>query len=173
MSATRIALLCVWLAALPALAQNLTVASTTTNLAAVAPPASRQEQIRSACVAGRRRICGRVLQVTKSGLVVDSGYTSLLQPPLDHSWVTRANVAPARPAVLLEGTEPDVIAVGLVFLTDIPRRPAVRKYDYVALIGYPAGTYEYTPVSGVKKTLRRFAAGLERAVALTMKAETH
>jgi hypothetical protein len=73
-----------------------------------------------------------VLQVTKSGLVVDSGYPSLLQPPLNHSWVTRADVVPARPAALLEGTAPDSIAVGLVFLTDTPRRPAVHQYDYVA-----------------------------------------
>jgi hypothetical protein len=132
---------------------------------------ARAEQIRAGCIQGRRIVCGRVLQVTPSGLVVDSGYPSLLRPPLNHSWLVRANVAPARPANLVEGVVPDSIAVGPLFLTDIPKRPAVHKYDYVALISYPAGHYEYAPVPGVKKTIRRFAAGLERAVALTMKAD--
>jgi uncharacterized repeat protein (TIGR03806 family) len=109
-----------------------------------------------------------VLQVTKSGLVVDSGYPSLLQPPLNHSWVTRADVVPARPAALLEGTAPDSIAVGLVFLTDTPRRPAVHQYDYVALHGYPAGQYNYVAVPGVTRTIRRFAGGLETAVRLNL-----
>jgi hypothetical protein len=96
-------------------------ASAQTNLAA------RAEKIRAECIQGRRYVCGRVLQITPAGLVVDSGYPSLLQPPLNRSWLTRANVAPARPAVLVEGAEPDAIAVGLVFLTDLPKRPAIRR----------------------------------------------
>jgi uncharacterized repeat protein (TIGR03806 family) len=137
-------------------------ASAQTNLAA------RAEKIRAECIQGRRYVCGRVLQITPAGLVVDSGYPSLLQPPLNRSWLTRANVAPARPAVLVEGAEPDAIAVGLVFLTDLPKRPAVRQYDYVALHGYPAGHCEYVPVPGVTKTIRRFSGGLETAVRLTL-----
>ena len=43
----------------------------------------------------------------------------------------------------------------------------------LAEIGYPAGDYDYVPVAGVKKTIRRFAAGLERAVKLTMQAGEH
>ena len=85
-----------------------------------APAADPVEAIRTRCILGRRHVCGRVLQVTPSGLVVDSGYTGLLQPPLNHSWLTRANVAPARPAALVEGAAPDAIAVGLLLLTDIP-----------------------------------------------------
>ncbi len=126
------------------------------------------EQLRDQCIEGRRCVCGRVLQVTPSGLVVDSGYPSLLRPPLNHSWLTRANVVPARPAGLMEGTEPDSIAVGLLFLTDIPKRPVVHQYDYVALHGYPAGHYDYVPVPGVTKTIRRFAGGLETAVRLNL-----
>jgi uncharacterized repeat protein (TIGR03806 family) len=137
-------------------------ASAQTNLAA------RAEKIRADCIQGRRYVCGRVLQITPAGLVVDSGYPSLLQPPLNHSWVTRANVAPARPAALVEGAEPDAIAVGLLFLTDIPRRPAVHQYDYVALHGYPAGHYDYVPVPGITKTIRRFSGGLETAVRLNL-----
>jgi hypothetical protein len=66
---------------------------------------------------------------------------------------------------------PDSIAVGLVFLTDIPKRPAVHQYDYVVLHGYPAGQYDYVPVPGVTKTIRRFAGGLETAVRLNLQAE--
>lgn len=128
--------------------------------------AGRPEQIRDNCIQGRRYVCGRVLQVTPSGLIVDSGYPSLLQPPLNHSWVTRANVAPTRPAALVEGAAPDSIAVGMLFLTDIPRRPPVHQYDYVALHGYPAGQYDYVPVPGLTKTIRRFSGGLETAVRL-------
>jgi uncharacterized repeat protein (TIGR03806 family) len=130
--------------------------------------AVRAEQIRTECIQGRRIVCGRVLQVTKTGLVVDSGYTSLLRPPLNHSWVTRAIAAPVRPAALVEGAAPDSIAVGLLFLTDIPKRPAVHQYDYVTQHGYPAGHYIYVPVPGVTKTIRRFAAGLETAVRLNL-----
>ncbi|HEY3860406.1 MAG TPA: chitobiase/beta-hexosaminidase C-terminal domain-containing protein [Verrucomicrobiae bacterium] len=132
--------------------------------------AVQAEKIRSECIEGRRYVCGRVLQIVKEGIVVDSGYPSLLQPPLNHSWLTRANVAPTRPAALVEGKEPDSIAVGLVFLTDLPRRPAVHPYDYVALHGYPAGHYDYVPVAGISKTIRRFSGGLETAVRLNLEA---
>jgi hypothetical protein len=128
----------------------------------------RAEQIRAECIQGRRHVCGRVLEVTPSGLVVDSGYTSLLQPPLNHTWLTRAAAAPVRPAALIERGAPDSVAVGLVFLTDLPRRPKARQYDYVSLIGYPAGQYNYAPAPGVAKTIRRFAAGLATAVRLTL-----
>src|SRR5271165_4159780 len=131
---------------------------------------ARAEQIRAGCIQGRRIVCGRVLEVTPSGLVVDCGYPRLLQPPLNRSWLVRANAAPPRGTNLVEGARPDSIAVGPLFLTDVPKRPTVHRYDYVALIGYPAGQYEYAPVPGVKKTIRRFAAGLERAVTLTMQA---
>jgi uncharacterized repeat protein (TIGR03806 family) len=133
--------------------------------------ALRAEQIRTECIEGRRIICGRVLQITKTGLVVDSGYTNLLGPPFNHAWVTRANANPARPAALVEGAAPDAIAIGLLFLTDIPRRPAVHQYDYVAQHGYPAGHYDYVPVPGVTKTIRRFSAGLETAVRLNLQTE--
>ncbi len=89
---------------------------------------ARAEQIRNECIQGRRIICGRVLQVTKTGLVVDSGYTTLLQPPLNHSWFTRASAAPVRPAGQVEAAAPDSVAIGLVFLTDLPRRPPVHQY---------------------------------------------
>ena len=143
-------------------------AAVAAGLAKAAPPEEPSEAIRTRCIEGRRRVCGRVLQVTPSGLVVDSGYTGLLQPPLSQSWVTRANVVPARPPTLVEGAAADSIAVGLLFLTDLPRRPAVHPYDYVALIGYPAGQYDYAPAPGVTHTIRRFAGGLETAVRLNL-----
>jgi hypothetical protein len=135
--------------------------SAQTNLGAQA------EKIRADCIQGRRCVCGRVLQVTAMGLVVDSGYPSLLQPPLNRSWVAR-NIAPARPADLVEGITPGSIAVGLLFLADIPKRPTARQYDYVVLQAYPAGHYDYIPVPGVTNTIRRFTGGLESAVRLNL-----
>jgi uncharacterized repeat protein (TIGR03806 family) len=128
----------------------------------------RAEKVRSECIEGRRRICGRVLKVTPTGLVIDSGYAALLQPPFNRSWLTHSNVVLTRPADLVEKKVTDSIAVGVVFLTDLPRRPRAHQYDYVSLIGYPAGSNDYVPAPGVTKTVRRFCAGLETAIRLNL-----
>jgi hypothetical protein len=126
----------------------------------------RAEQIRTACVEGRRYVCGKVLQVTPEGLVVDSGYPDLLNPPFNKSWVVRGTASINRPSQLLEQKAPDAICVGVVFLTGIPKKPEVHEYDYVVLHAYPGGTCQYKPVPGVEKTVRRFSASLELAIKL-------
>lgn len=126
--------------------------------------AQKAEQMRAVCVNGRRHICGQVLQVTPGGLVVDSGYTDLLRPELSHSWVAPGTVTTSRPANLVEENAPGAPCIGLVFLADIPKRPAVKIYDYVVIEAYPAGEYTYQPVPNVTKNLRRFSAKLEGAV---------
>jgi hypothetical protein len=147
----------------------------TTNAAAAKietnPPPSavqRAEQIRAECLQGRRLICGKILKVLPGGLVVDSGYPDLLRPPLNKSWLVPGSVSVARAANLVEGREPESVGVGVVFLTDVPKaRGAAAKpkpYDYVILLGYPAGQYTYDSVGTVKKTVRRFSANLLKAV---------
>jgi len=126
--------------------------------------AQQAEQMRAVCVNGRRHICGQVLQVTPGGLVVDSGYTDLLRPELSQSWVAPGTVTTSRPANLVEENIPGSPCIGLVFLADIPKRPAVKTYDYVIIEAYPAGEYIYQPVPGVTKNIRRFSAKLEGAV---------
>ena len=126
--------------------------------------AQQAEQMRAVCVKDRRRVCGQVLQVTTGGLVVDSGFTDLLRPELSQSWVAPGTVTTSRPANLVEENAPGSPCVGLVFLADIPKRPAVKLYDYVAIEAYPAGEYIYQPVPGVTKNIRRFSARLEGAV---------
>jgi hypothetical protein len=126
--------------------------------------AQQAEQIRAVCVNGRRRICGQVLQVTPGGLVVDSGYTDLLRPELGKSWVAPGTVTTSRPTNLVEEITPGSPCIGLVFLADIPKRPAVKIYDYVIIEAYPAEDYIYQPVPGVTKNIRRFSARLEGAV---------
>ena len=74
---------------------------------------------------------------------------------------------------VVEGAEANSVAVGLVLLADIPRRPKVRQYDYVSLIGYPAGQYVYDPLPGVRKPIRRFAGGLEKAITLNLQSGAH
>ena len=150
---------------------NVPPSPTVTHSTAVANNSAGAEAIRTACVNGRRHICGRVLQITPQGLVVDSGYTSLLRPQLGHSWVIRSNVAADRPANLIEENAPGAVCVGLVFVTDIPKRPVPKRYDYVVLLGYPAGQYSYTAVGTVHKTIRRFSVILASAVELNLKAE--
>jgi hypothetical protein len=140
-------------------------------IAAQTNAAGESESARNACIQGRRHICGRVLEVSKAGMVIDSGYTSLQEAPWNHSWVNKGNATVTRPAALVERTAADSVAVGLVFLTDVPRRPKVNQYDYVNLIGYPCGEYKYVPAPGVTKTLRRFAGGLATAVRLTQEAK--
>jgi hypothetical protein len=130
----------------------------------------RAEQIRTACIEGRRFIAGRVVQVTPGGLVVDSGYKQLLSPPFNHSWVVSGRASVDREAHAVEQNSPDAICVGLVFLSNIPKRPPVKNYDYVVIHGYPAGKYDYVPVPGVEKVVRRFSASLERAVEINLAA---
>ena len=141
-----------------------------------APPESaaaavRAEQIRAGCINGRRLICGRVLEVAADGLVVDSGYTDLLRPPLTQSWVVSGTVPARRDPAVLELNEPGTPCIGLSFLTDIPKRRKVKKFDYVILMSYPAGQYVYTPAPNVRRTIRKFAAGLDTAVKLNLRAE--
>jgi hypothetical protein len=149
-------------------ATNTTVAALDTN----SPPSTseRTEKIRAACLQERRIICGKILKVLPNGLVVDSGYADLLRPPLNKSWLIPGSVTTSRPANLVESREPESVCVGVVFLTDFPKsRGASAKpkpYDYVSLLGYPAGLYTYTSVGTVQKTVRRFSANLLTAVNL-------
>ena len=126
--------------------------------------AQKAEQIRTECINGRRRVCGQVLQIAPGGLVVDSGYTDLLRAELSRSWVAPGTVSARRPPNLIEEQTPGAPCVGLVFLTDIPKRPGVKLYDYVVIEAYPAGEYVYEAVPNVTKTIRRFSARLEGAV---------
>jgi hypothetical protein len=133
--------------------------------------ARRSEAVRAACIEGRRYICGKVLQILPEGMVVDSGYAELLKPPLNRSWVVRGTVSVQRDPAAVEQKRPNAVCIGTVFLTGIPKKPAVQLYDYIAIQGYPAGEQSYSPVAGVQKTVRLFSASLERAVKLNLDAE--
>ena len=136
-----------------------------------ATPASttiHSEQIRTDCINGRRLICGKVIKIDPDGLVVDSGYTDLLRPPLTRSWVVPKSVSASRNPVALELKEPGAPCIGLAFLTDIPQKPKVKIFDYVIIMAYPGGQYVYTPIPNVEKTIRIFSAGLDAAVKLNL-----
>jgi hypothetical protein len=138
---------------------------------APAATVDRREQIRTECIQGRRLICGRVLKIYPDGLVVDSGYTDLLRPSLTQSWLIPGTATATREPTSLERQEPEAPCFGLVFLTDIPKRPKVNTFDYVVIIGYPAGPYFYEPTSHVQRKVRKFSAGLNTAVQLIFQAE--
>lgn len=134
--------------------------------------AVRFEQIRLRCIEGRRYVAGRVLQVLPEGLVVDSGYSQLLSPPLNRSWLVSGTVSVNRDPNAVEENKPDAVCVGVVLLSKYPKKPAVKQYDYVVMHAYPAGDYLYTPVPGVQKIVRRFSASLDRAVEFIMDRES-
>lgn len=131
------------------------------------------EQLRAACIHGRRSICGKVLKILPDGLVIESGYTNLMRSPLDRSWLVPGTVTASRAPNLVEGNEPGSICAGLVVLTNLPksRRAKVKTYDYVILEGYPAGHYTYTSVGDLQRTVRRFSASLETAVKLNLQGD--
>ena len=134
--------------------------------------AQRTEQVRADCIEGRRYIAGRVLQVLPEGLVVDSGYSRLMTPPLNRSWVVRGTASVSRDPNAVEERKPDAICIGPVFLSNIPKRPPVKQYDYVVIHAYPAGDFSYSPVEGVQKTVWRFCAGLDSAVKINLARES-
>ena len=147
--------------------------SSQTNQSLSAP--QRLGVIRADCIQNRRMICGRILQVLPEGLVVESGYTNLLQRPLGRSWLVPGTVLAARAPNLVESKEPASVCIGLVFLTDYPksRRAKPEPFDYVILPGYPAGQYTYTSVGALQRTVRRFSASLSEAVRLNSQARTN
>ncbi len=133
-----------------------------------ATKAQRVEQVRTACIEGRRYVAGKVVQVVPEGLIVDSGYSRLLSAPFNKSWVVTGTASVNRDSNVVEEKKPDSVCVGLVLLSNIPKRPGVKAFDYVVIHGYPAGEYTYKPVPGVEKVIRRFSASLDRAVEANM-----
>jgi hypothetical protein len=126
--------------------------------------ARRIEDIRLDCIQNRRTFCGKILKVLPDGLIVDSGYTNIMRAPLNRSWLVPGSVQEPRPANLVESDQPGCVCVGLVFLTHLPKKPVARLYDYVNLTAYPSGQYTYTSVGNIRRTVRRFSAGLANAI---------
>jgi hypothetical protein len=141
-----------------------------------APPAAHSEQVRTDCIDGRRLICGKVLKVFPDGLVIDSGYTDLLRPPLTQSWLIPGSVSASRDSAGIERKEPGSPGIGLVFLTDVPKRPKFprpKEFDYVVIMGYPAGQFVYSPAPTIQKSIRTFSCGLDTAVRLRLQSEAN
>ena len=133
-----------------------------------APAFQSAEQVRLEAIEGRRTVCGKILRVLPEGLVVESGYTDLLRPPLTDLWLVPGTVAATRTPNLVESHEPGAICVGTILLTDLPKgrgkQIAPKQFDYVILTAYPAGEATYTSVGTVQKTVRHFTATLTAAI---------
>jgi hypothetical protein len=165
-------------AAVPALAQNNQVAPThLASEASHSPPgiiqrqtnqvltmAQRMEGLRLNCIQNRRTICGKILKVLPDGLVIDSGYTNIMRDPLNRSWLVPGSVKERPAANVVEGNQPACVCIGLVFLTDLPKKPKAKVYDYVNLTGYPTGQYTYSSVGDIRRTVRKFSAKLNHLV---------
>jgi uncharacterized repeat protein (TIGR03806 family) len=120
------------------------------------------QRVRAQCLLDRRMICGKIIRVLPDGLVVESGYTDLLRPPLMNSWLVPGAVSATRTPNLVESRDPGSPAVGTVFLTDLPRLRGKKPNldDYVILLAYPAGESAYTSVGDLRKTVRHFSGDL-------------
>jgi len=129
-----------------------------------------REEARSECIAGRRRICGRILELLPDGLVIESGYTNLLRDPLTRSWLAPGTAVASLATNLVESAEPGAICVGRVFLSNPPRGRGAKpaRYDYVITEGYPCGQSTYKSTSGIFHTVRWFSANLNKAVEIKM-----
>lgn len=147
---------------------NASTSSNHPNQNSVRDPAT---EIRNACITGRRCVCGKVIKIVPEGLIVESGYTALMQPPFTGSWVIPSGALVSRDPKLIERNEPASPCIGTVLLIDFPKRPPVKLYDYVLIQAYPAGEYLYKPVPGVEKQIRKFSGGLETAIRMKLAAE--
>ena len=131
-----------------------------------------REDVRMACIENRRMLCGRILKVLPEGLVLESGYTDLLRAPLNKNWLIPGNVQATLPPNQVEGRAPGAICVGVIFLVDLPKTRGAaakpRQYDYITLLGYPAGQHTYNSVGDLNKTVRQYSATLQRAVERTL-----
>lgn len=127
----------------------------------------RVHALRAECIAQRRMICGKILKVLPEGIVVDSGYTNLMRPALNHSWLISGTTVAERATNLVESAEPDSVCMGQVFLTELPKVPAgreLKRFDFVVLEGFPMGTCTYASVGTVQHTVRKFSTKLTSAV---------
>jgi hypothetical protein len=149
---------------------NSPPAQVQTNQDSTAAAFQRAEKQRQRCIEGRRLICGKILQVLPTGLVVESGYTNLLREPLVESWLAPKTVSASRAENLLEEKKPGAICIGLVFLTDYPKSKRLKpsQYDYVMIEAYPAGQFVYHSVGTIERSLRRFSGGLDSAIKLNL-----
>ncbi len=124
------------------------------------------EKLRADCIESRRSICGKILKVLPDGLVIDSGYADLARDPLNRSWLAPGTVTVTRATNIVEGNQPESMCIGLVFLTDIPKKRGMnpKLYDYVNLEGFPTGQYTYTSVGNVHRTVRKFSTKLAKSI---------
>ena len=130
----------------------------------------RIEAIRAHCIQKRRIVCGRILKVLPDGFIVESGYTNLMREPLNRSWLVPRTAIAARATNILEEDRPESVCVGLIFLTDTPksRRLRAKQYDYVLIVAYPTGQYNYTSIGTIRRSIRRFSASLSRAIGFNL-----
>jgi hypothetical protein len=153
--------------AISAAAQTNDAATDTASLTNRVGELALSEQMRAECIAGRRSICGKILQIFPDGILVESGYTNLVRGTLTKSWLVPGTVVASRADNLVESREPGATCIGTVFLTDLPRGKP-HQYDYVIIAGYPTGEHTYTSVGTIQKTVRRFSANLDRAVKMNI-----
>lgn len=171
---------CLLLAALPAVAQPAASSNSTPTAAASSSTNhlftfAQVQAAREHCIASRRKICGRIVNILPGGLIVDSGYTSLMRPALSDSWLIPGTADATKEPNIVEKNVPGCPCAGLIYLTDFPksRRGAPKQYDYVVLEAFPAGEFAYTSVGAIQKTVRHFTCSLPLSVRFNLASNTN
>ena len=127
--------------------------------------AQRVAEVRWDCIQNRRIICGKILK----GAAGWAGRAQRIHQP-DAAPVeffmacARRGDGRSAPQILSRTISRMPFASAWLFLTDLPKKPVARAYDYVNLTGFPTGQYTYTSVGDVQRTVRRFSAKLDKAV---------
>ena len=122
------------------------------------------ERTRANCILSRKMILGKIIKILPEGLVIECGYTNLMDMPNTRSWLIKGTGVAFRPKIQLDADRSDGICVGLIFLSDVPKSRGITKkpmlYDYVTVEGFPMGHYTYVSVGSVQRTVERFTSNL-------------
>lgn len=102
-------------------------------------------------------VWGTVIQRLGNDLLVDAG---TLHTRIANGGGTKAAFAPE---IFDRATN---IISGTILLTDYERAKSMADGDEFVVDAYPSGFYEYTAVSGAKKTVRRYSVLLMKAAAV-------
>jgi hypothetical protein len=113
-----------------------------------------------------RIVWGRVVQKLPGGLLVDSGEEPVPEAlKSEPEFEAHGNMTTTHKTEGDEAKEPGAQCKGLVFLADYPDYGPAVVGDYVQILVYRMGDYIYRPAFGGQKTVRKFTADLDKAIA--------
>jgi len=113
-----------------------------------------------------RIVWGGVVKKLPGGLLVDSG-EEMVAPAVasEPEFEAHGNSTTTHKTEADEAREPGALCKGQVFLADYPGYDSAVVGDYVQILAYRMGDYDYQAAPGGQKTVRKFTAGFDKAFA--------